>query len=152
MMQRPTLVTPDLVTLDEPPAAPDDAIEFLLDLADDAGRVTDRTRARRALESRRRESSFGMGLGVALPHARTGAVTGPTVAFARSEAGIDFDAPDGDPAHLLVLILVPPDAADDHLDVLSSLSRALVDEEYRSALRDTDDETAIVDQLQEAIR
>ena len=150
-MHRPAIVTPALVTLAEPPPDPDDAIEFLVDLVDRAGRITDRAQVRQALERRRGESSFGMGLGVALPHARTDAVTAPTVAFARSTPGVDFDAPDGDPAHLLVLVLVPPDAADEHLDVLSSLSRALVDEEYRTTLRDADDEAAIVASLREAV-
>lgn len=151
MMQQPTHVTPDLVTLDEPPTAPDDAIEFLLDLAGDAGRITDRAQARRALAVRRAESSFGMGLGVAIPHARTDAVTTPTVAFARSETGIDFDAPDDEPAQLIILILVPRDAAGEHLDVLTSLSRSLVDDDFRTALRDAADTATIVDRLQEAI-
>lgn len=151
MMQQPTHVTLDLVTLDEPPTAPGDVIEFLLDLADDAGRLTDRAQARRALADRRAESSFGMGLGVAIPHARTDAVTTPTVAFARSEAGIDFDAPDDEPAHLILLILVPRDARDEHLDVLTSLSRSLVDDDFRTALLDAADTATVVDRLQEAI-
>lgn len=151
MMSRPTPITPTLVTLEEPPRNPDDAIEFLLDLAVGSGRVTDREHARQALEDRRAESSFGMGLGVALPHARTDAVTTPTVAFARSETGIDFDSPDGDQSHLLVLILVPPDAEDDHLDVLASLSRALVDEGVRTTLLEADDESAIVACLREVV-
>lgn len=152
MMQQPAHVTPALVTLDDPPTDPWDAIEFLLDLAVDAGRITDRARARRALSDRHAESSFGMGLGVALPHARTDAVTTPTVAFARSETGIEFDAPDDEPARLLILILVPRDADDDHIEVLTSLSRALVDDEFRTALLDAADDATVVDRLQEAIQ
>lgn len=151
MMPRPDPITPALVSLEEPPLDPDDTIEFLLGLAVEAGRLTDREHARQALASRRAESSFGMGLGVALPHARTDAVTTPTVAFARSETGIDFDAPDGDQSHLLVLILVPTSAEDDHLDVLTSLSRALVDEDFRTTLLEADDESAVVACLQEVV-
>lgn len=145
------VVTPDLVTLDEPPTDPDDAIDFLLDRVQSVGRLTDRTAARQALASRRAGRDFGMGLGVAIPHARTDAVDGPTVAFARSTTGVDFDAPDDDPATLLVLILVPPDADDEHRDLLANLSRSLVDDDFRTALRNAPDEATVVSLLREVL-
>lgn len=143
-------LTPALVTLDDPPTDPDAAIDFLLDLVADAGRLQDRESARRDIETRQQEGGFGMGLGIALPHARTDAVTEPTIAFARSDTGVDFDTPDDEAATLLVLILVPSDADADHLDLLSRLSRGLVDEDVRTRLR-TADEPGVVSTLTEVV-
>jgi PTS system fructose-specific IIA component len=152
-MHPENLVTPDLVTLAEPPAERRACIDFLLDLAADADRVTDRDAVRSALLERESSAPTGMGNGVAVPHAMTAAVTRPTVTFARSERGVEFDAPDGDPATLLFCLLVPAtdDAEADHLSVLSRLSRSLVDPTFRERLADANTERAVVDALREAV-
>ncbi|UPW01196.1 PTS sugar transporter subunit IIA [Halorussus gelatinilyticus] len=150
-MNAEDFVAPALVTLEEPPAERRACIEFLLDLATAAGRVTDREAARDALLEREAASPTGLGNGVALPHARTDAVARPTVAFARSERGVDFGAPDGDPATLLFCLLAPADAAADHLEALSRLSRALADPTFRSRLAEADSERAVVAAIREAV-
>ncbi|WP_225741229.1 PTS sugar transporter subunit IIA [Halorussus halophilus] len=150
-MQSAQLVTLDLVTLAEPPAERRACIDFLLDLAVDAGRVTDRDAARSALLDRESDAPTGMGNGVAVPHAMTAAVTRPTVTFARSSHGVDFDAPDDDPATLLFCLLVPEDGGGDHLAVLSQLSRSLVDPTFRDRLAAADSEQAVVELLREAV-
>ncbi|MFC4550128.1 MULTISPECIES: PTS sugar transporter subunit IIA [Halorussus] len=145
------LLTPDLVTLAEPPAERRACIDFLLDLAVDAGRVTDRDAARAALLDRESSAPTGMGNGVAIPHARTAAVARPTVSFARSDRGVDFGAPDGDPATLLFCLLVPADGDADHLSTLSRLSRSLVDPNFRARLADARSERTVVDAVREAM-
>lgn len=146
-----TLLPPELVTLAEPPAEKDACIEFLLDVAVDAGRVSDREVALDALYAREEQTTTGVGLGVAIPHARTGAVVRPSVVFARSERGVDFDALDGEPATLVFMLLVPERGSETHLEVLSSLSRALVREEVRSALRTAGSPEAVRTTLERAI-
>ena len=150
-MHPENLITPDLVTLAEPPAERRDCIDFLLDLAVDAGRVTDRGAARSALLERESSAPTGMGNGVAVPHAATAAVTRPTVTFARSERGVDFDAPDGDLATLLFCLFVPANGEDDHLKVLSRLSRSLVDPDFRERLADASTERVVADAIREAV-
>lgn len=150
-MQHAHPITPALVALDASPRSPEAAIDVLLDIADDAGRLTDREAVRNALEERRATGDFGMGFGVAIPHAQTDGVTTPTVAFARSDDGVDFEAPDEEPATLLVLILVPADASATHLDVLKRLSRRLVDEDFREGLRTADDEATVASRLAEVV-
>ncbi|MFC4447591.1 PTS sugar transporter subunit IIA [Halorussus aquaticus] len=150
-MDAEDFVVPALVTLEDPPAERRACIDFLLDLAVDAGRVTDRATARDALLERESVSPTGLGHGVALPHARTEAVTAPTVAFARSDRGVDFDAPDGEPATLLVCLLAPADADEDHLAVLSRLSRSLADSAFRARLAEASSERVVVNALREAV-
>jgi PTS system fructose-specific IIA component len=150
-MNSEDVVVPALVTLDEPPAERRPCIDFLLDLAVDAGRVTDRSAVRDALLEREASSPTGLGNGVAVPHARTDAVAAPTVAFARSARGVDFGAADGDPATLLFCLLVPEDADEDHLAVLSRLSRSLADPAFRTRLAEADSERTVVDAIREAV-
>ncbi|MEF8826237.1 MAG: fructose PTS transporter subunit IIA [Halapricum sp.] len=128
------VISPDLVSLEEPPADKEAVIEHLLDLAVDAGRIDDREQALEDLLAREEETSTGVGKGIGIPHAKTAGASEPTVAFTRSSEGVDFGAPDGEPATLLFMILVPVAGSDEHLEILSSLSRALMHDEVREDL------------------
>lgn len=145
------LTPPELVTLAEPPATKEGCIEFLLDVAVEAGRVDDREQALADLLEREEEATTGVGFGIGIPHAKTTAVSRPSVVFARSEEGIDFDAMDDKPAHLLFMLIVPAEGGDEHLEILSSLSRALMHEEVRESLRTADSVEGVRDALKEAV-
>lgn len=146
-----TLTPTELISLEEPPAEKRAAIESLLDLIDAAGRVEDREEALDALLEREEEATTGVGMGIGIPHAQTDAVTRPSVAFSRSSEGIDFDAMDDEPATLLFMILVPAEGADDHLDILSSLSRGLTHEKTRDRLHEAENEREVQETLREAV-
>lgn len=145
------LMPSGLITLEEPPAEKTDAIEYLLDHITETGRVTDRESALSALVQREQETTTGVGKGIAIPHAQTSAVDQPSVAFCRSSAGIDFESMDGKPAHLVFMILVPENGSDEHLEILSSLSRSLLHEEVREGLYDAETPTDVQAVIAEAI-
>ncbi|WP_121822224.1 PTS sugar transporter subunit IIA [Halostella salina] len=145
------LIPTDHVSLSEPPAGKEATIEYLLDLLVDAGRVDDRDAALTALLAREEETTTGVGKGIGIPHAKTDAVSRPSVAFVRSEDGVDFGSMDGEPATLLFMILVPESGAEDHLSILSSLSRALMHDEVREDLHAAEDAEAVRDTLKEAV-
>ena len=146
-----TLLPRDLVSLSEPPAEKEACIEHLLDMAVKAGRVRDRETALDALLVREEETTTGVGMGIGIPHAQTDAVTQPTVAFVRSERGVDFDAMDDEPATLIFMLLVPEGGDEEHLDMLSSLSRALMHEETRDSLHGGESPEAVRESLKEAV-
>lgn len=146
-----TLLPPELVSLEEPPAEKDACIEHLLDMAVEAGRVEDREAALEALFAREEETTTGVGLGIGIPHAQTDAVTRPTVVFARSERGVDFDAMDDEPATLIFMLLVPEGGSEEHLGMLSSLSRALMHEETRDSLHEAESPETVRETLKEAV-
>ena len=82
--------------------------------------------------------------GVAIPHARTSGVTQSSVAVARTTSkSVIFDEDEG-AAEVLFMILVPNDAGDEHITILSSLARRLMDEEFTKALRVTNDPAELV--------
>lgn len=145
------LIPESHISLDEPPADKEACIEYLLDLVVDAGRVTDHDAALDALLAREEETTTGVGMGIGIPHAQTDGVTRPSVAFTRSEAGIEFGSMDGEPARLIFMILVPEDGSDDHLSILSSLSRALMHDDVREALYAAETPADVQETLVEAI-
>lgn len=145
------LMTTELITLDEPPTGKESAIEYLLDFIAEAGRVDDRDTALSALMEREEETTTGVGKGIAIPHAQTSAVDQPSVAFCRSSTGLDFDSMDGQPAHLIFMILAPEGGTDEHLDILSTLSRSLMHEEVRGGLYEADTPTEVQTVMQEAL-
>lgn len=145
------LIPESHVSLNEPPSEKDACIEYLLNLLVDSGRVTDRDEALEALFAREAKTTTGVGMGIGIPHAKTDAVTHPSVAFTRSADGVDFGAIDGEPAKLLFMILVPQSGDEDHLDILSSLSRALMHEAVREDLYAAETPADVQATLQEAV-
>ncbi|MGM0301035.1 PTS system, nitrogen regulatory IIA component [Enterococcus sp. AZ048] len=87
-----------------------------------------------AVMKREEESTTGIGFGVAIPHGKSTAVTVPALAFGRSHVGIQYDSMDGKPVHLMFLIAVPETSNDEHLRILSKLSRKLMHEDVRQKL------------------
>ena len=145
------LIPSEHISLNEPPAEKEACIEHLLDLLVDAGRVTDREAAFSALLAREEQTTTGVGMGIGIPHAKTDAVEQPSLAFTRSSEGVDFGSMDDEPAKLLFMILVPESGADDHLAILSSLSRALMHEEVRDELYAAETPVDVQNTLREAI-
>ena len=145
------LIPEEHIQLSAPPAQKEPCIEALLDLLVESGRVEDRQKALDALLAREEETTTGVGMGIGIPHAKTDAVSKPSLAFTRSEEGVDFGSMDGEPATLIFMILVPEQGGEEHLNILSSLSRALMHDDVREQLHAAEDESAVQNTLREAI-
>lgn len=94
----------------------------------------DRQRVGASLVAREQLGSTGLGQGVAVPHGRLKGLKRASAAVMRLAHPIAFDAPDGRPVDLLLALLVPENATEEHLEVLSELAQMLSDRELRSAL------------------
>jgi len=88
-----------------------------------------------ALLEREQEGSTGVGLGVALPHARLTGLERMRAAFLRLETPIGFDAVDDQPVDLIFVLFAPADADFEHLRALARVSRLLRRAEVRQQLR-----------------
>ncbi|ANZ18124.1 PTS system fructose subfamily transporter subunit IIC [Streptomyces noursei ATCC 11455] len=128
------LISADLVDLDLSAATKDAAARSLAERMAAAGRVTDLEGFLADVAAREAQMPTGLDGGIGIPHCRSAHVTEPTLAFGRSAAGIDFGAADG-PADLIFLIAAPTGGDADHLSILSSLARQLMDEAFTGALR-----------------
>lgn len=112
----------------------------------------DETPILNALMAREQLSSTGIGDGIALPHGKGGSLRKIVAAVGISESGIDFDAVDGQPVHLVFLLVAPPDSAGPHLMALSRISKIVKDRQVRDALRSARDEQQVYRILQEQDR
>ncbi|WP_328769370.1 PTS fructose transporter subunit IIABC [Streptomyces sp. NBC_00286] len=131
------MITADLVDLDLSADTKEAAARALAERMVAKGRVTDLEGFLADVAAREAQMPTGLDGGIGIPHCRSEHVTEPTLGFGRSAAGIDFGAPDG-PADLIFLIAAPAGADDDHLTILSSLARQLMNTEFTSALRAVD--------------
>ena len=141
-------ITTGLVSLDAPLGADKSAvIRSLAARVVAQGRATDAEALFDDAWAREQKDETGLPGGIAIPHAKSAAVTTPSLAFARLKPGVDFGAPDG-AADLVFLIAAPADAAEAHLAVLSKLARSLMRDEFTAGLRAAEtpaDVVAIVD-------
>lgn len=83
------------------------------------------------LLERERLGSTGLGHGIALPHSRMEDVTQARGAFIRLRQGIDYDAIDNRPVDLAFALIVPEEANETHLQLLSALARMFSDASLR---------------------
>lgn len=98
-----------------------------------------------SIMAREQLGTTGIGYGVAIPHSRLPDLAAPIVALARHPQGVDFDAIDGEPVHLVVMLLVPDDAENKHLALLATLARLLQQASFRSFLMTCEDPQELSD-------
>jgi len=96
-----------------------------------------------SLFARERLGSTGLGEGVAIPHGRIKGLKDALAAVVRLAEPIPFDAPDGKPVNLLVFLLVPEAATEEHLELLSELAELLSDASIRDSMTNCDDPVQI---------
>jgi PTS system fructose-specific IIC component len=128
----------------------DAAIREMAAMLATTGKVADPEALVRAALAREEQGTTGLGEEIAIPHAKSDAVTAPVVGFARSAQGVEWGSMDGTMAKLVFMITVPEAAAgDEHLRILAMLSRKLMDAEFRERLTAAPDETAVLSVLRE---
>lgn len=126
------------------------AIREMAELLARSGDVADVDELVSTALRREEQGTTGLGEEIAIPHAKTDAVTAPVVGFARSVGGVEWGSMDGTKARLVFMIAVPEAAAgDEHLRILALLSRKLMDAGFRERLLAADDERAVLGVLSE---
>ena len=141
------LFTPDCIALDVPAKSRADAFAAAGDLfakqsGIDANSVVEFLNAREAL------GSTALGAGVAIPHGRVKGLKQPSAAFMRLQNPIEFAAPDGEEVSILIFLLVPEKATQQHLEILSSIAQLLSDADARQTLLSSTDSSTVCDLLQ----
>jgi len=96
-----------------------------------------------SLFARERLGSTGLGQGVAIPHGRIKGLKEAVGAFVRLATPVPFDAPDGKPVTLVFVLLVPEQATELHLQILSELAQMFSDRELRERLAAEQDSSSL---------
>ncbi|MFO7651958.1 MAG: PTS sugar transporter subunit IIA [bacterium] len=115
----------------------------------ESGAITNPEEFFAAIVRRENLESTGIGLGVAIPHARTTAVARIVLAFGRSEEGVDFSSLDGKLSHLVFLIAAPEQQKTDYIVTLARLSKLLRREDVRAALNKAESPEEVVRVIRE---
>lgn len=111
-----------------------DVIQELVNQLDQEGYVKDKNAFLERVLEREKQSTTGIGMGIAIPHGKSDSVLETAIVFGKSNKGINFEALDEKDSYLFFLIAVPEGANNEHLKILSQLSRKLMNEEIREAL------------------
>jgi len=97
-----------------------------------------------SLFAREKLGSTGLGQGVAIPHGRIKGLKNAIGAFMRLATPVPFESPDGRPVDLLFILLVPEQATEQHLQILSELAQHFSDRAFREKLHAAADPAAIL--------
>lgn len=119
------------VVLDAPYANKKRAFEAIAQLFEDHSKIA-RSAAYDALFTRERMGSTGLGQGVAIPHGRVKGLKEPLCAVIRLAQAIPFEAPDNAPVKLMVVLMVPENANQKHLDLLGEIATLMSSESFRN--------------------
>ena len=112
-----------------------EAIDKMVDLMVKTGNIADTDTYKKCVLEREGKGSTGVGEGIAIPHAKTNAVTRPGLSAMVVPEGVDYESLDGQPADLIFLIAAPDTEDNIHLDVLGRLSVLLMNEDFTNKLR-----------------
>lgn len=148
-MEITDLVTPNCVVPHLRAASKKQALQDLARYACTIANVDERSIFDALLE-RERLGSTGVGLGIAIPHAKLAGLKNLHGVFARADSPIDFDAVDEQPVDLVFLLLAPESAGADHLKALARVSRLLRNHDVCEKLRGAESAEAIYALLTEA--
>ena len=146
------LLKRESVELSGTPESKGQAIDQMVELMAKGGNINDLQRYKEGVLKREEEGTTGIGEGIAIPHAKTDAVSAPGLAAMLVPQGVDYDALDGQPVHMIFLIAAPNTEENVHLEVLSRLSMLLMDDEFRKNLLDAADVTEFLAYIDEAER
>lgn len=111
-----------------------DAIQQLTDLLYKEGKIDDKERFLKAIFNREKIISTGIGMGVAIPHARLPCYSSFFLAIGILKMGVDWEALDGAPVRLIFLVGGPDDRQTEYLQILSSLTLAIRSEQKRKKI------------------
>ena len=128
----------------------DAALMEIVETLASAPEVSDRERLLAAVLEREKIVSTGIGLGVAVPHAKIPEVSEFVVAYGRSREGVDFGSIDDRPVHHVVLIVGPPDRQQRYLQFLATVTLKLKQPELRKALEAAPDAAGLFSVLSQA--
>lgn len=128
------LLAAESINLNGTPAGKTEALNQCIDLMAKSGKIADVEKYRKGVFSREEEGTTGIGMGIAIPHCKSDAVTKAGLAAMVVKDGVDFESLDGTPAKIIFLIAAPNTEDNVHLQVLSKLSVMLMDEQFTNSL------------------
>jgi mannitol/fructose-specific phosphotransferase system IIA component (Ntr-type) len=154
MIKLADFVVPEAIICDLRARTKEEAVREMVDALHAGGCVgeADREDVIQAILRREQLGTTGFGDGVAMPEARHPAVARMVGTVALSRGGVEFDAMDGAPVHILALVVSPPDRPGDFLQAEEIISWLLRNDDFRDRLRRAGRREEVVGLLAESDR
>jgi fructose-specific phosphotransferase system IIA component len=142
----------DIITVDcikAPLAARDKkgVIDELVDILVACSRVGDGQALKDAVWTREQTRTTGIGHGLAIPHGKCGGMSSIAMAIGKPAEPMNFEAIDGKPVRLIVLLASPPDKTSDHIQALARISRLMTMDRFREQIYAAESAQQIFDLL-----
>ncbi|HOJ68621.1 MAG TPA: PTS sugar transporter subunit IIA [Candidatus Hydrogenedentes bacterium] len=119
-METSTLsIPPEHIRIIPPGSTKEETINLLVDALKDHPAIGDLEEIRRAVFEREAVQSTGIGNGIAVPHVRLAGVSEPLLVFGLSREGVDFQALDNEPVHVVVLFVTPASQEKAYLNLMA---------------------------------
>ncbi len=144
------ILSPESMIMDLQATTKDEAINEMADLEVATGVVNNKEKFVESIWAREKESTTGIGGGIAMPHARNEYINKARVLFAKSEKGVDFDSLDQQPVHLFFMITAPAGADNTHLQALAKLSSLLINPDLVEKLKAAKTADEVIDLFSQA--
>lgn len=125
----------------------DEAFLTISKIAYEAGFVRNSTAYYKGLKARELEITTGFKDGIAIPHSKNETCLKPGVFFIRFDHPIEWYALDGNAIHVVIALTIPMRGGEEHLRLLSTLARKLMNEEFRNKIKNSD----VIDHIYDAI-
>ena len=126
-----------------------DAIREMIALISHSDKMKDPKEYEEALYERERILSTGIGLGVAVPHAKVASVDNFIIALGRSRKGIDYESIDDKPVHLIFMIAGPECKQKEYLKILAKISLIARNEDTKAKIMSVQSDDEIYELLQQ---
>jgi len=133
-MKLTDLITPDCILAPMQATDKHAVIDELVEALAKAGRVSDAKALQEAIWTREQTRTTGIGHGLAIPHGKSDTLSDMSMAIGKPAEPIDFDAIDGKPVRLIVLLASRPDQVSDHIQALAKISRLHMQPEFREKI------------------
>lgn len=140
----------DSIALGVKASSKEEAIDILVGLMDQGGRLNDKAGYKEGILARESLGSTAVGEGIAIPHAKVAAVKEPGLAAITVPEGVDYEAFDGSAANLIFMIAAPDGEADTHLEALSKLSTLLMTPGFKEGLLQAETKEAFLKVIDDA--
>lgn len=129
-----SMIDPNLVRFSLESGTKEAAIEAIINLIDEGGYLLDKAEYVKDIYSREGETATGMGMGLAIPHARSKGVKKSCFTLIHLKEPIEWESLDDKPIEYIIMLAVPANETKEFLNLLSNLSMKLMDDNFRKEL------------------
>ena len=140
----------EAIILDLKAQEKESAVNEMVDVLTKFKKIKNSAEAIEALMQREKLGSTGIGQGVAIPHSRCDFIKEQIAVMGISQKGVEFNALDGSPVHIIFMLLCPVESKGEHLQAMAKISKMLKDKFLRQALLEAKTKQAVIEIIRQA--